>query len=108
MERLRELAKKDQYLRISVTKTGCAGNAYKLDYLPLAKRGKWDEVVEQDGVTVLLESRSLMPLIGSRVDYAKTLLTAEFKFANPNAGEQCGCGESFQLQPPPKDTPSKS
>ena len=56
---------------------------------------KFDEVVEQHGVTVLVEAKALMHVVGTRVDFVTDRLRSEFVFENPNAKGACGCGESF-------------
>jgi len=56
---------------------------------------KNDEVVEQDGVKVVVESKALFTLIGSRMDYVEDVVSSQFVFDNPNVKEMCGCGQSF-------------
>ncbi|ODN92713.1 iron-sulfur cluster assembly protein [Cryptococcus wingfieldii CBS 7118] len=84
-------------LRIGVKTRGCAGMAYHLDYVP-PPGGKFDEVVEQDGVRVLIDSKALFSIIGSRMDWRDTRLSAGFVFDNPNVVDTCGCGESFNIR----------
>ena len=89
---------------------GCSGSAYHLEYVD--KPGKFDEQVEQDGVKVLIDSKALLKVIGSEMDWIEDKLSARFTFTNPNISksqflmvlmirltkfiaEQCGCGESF-------------
>ncbi|WVR07455.1 hypothetical protein IAU60_004496 [Kwoniella sp. DSM 27419] len=84
-------------LRISVKSRGCAGMAYHLDYVP-PPGGKFDEVVEQDGVKVLIDSKALFSIIGSRMDWRDNRLSAGFVFDNPNVVDTCGCGESFNIR----------
>ncbi|AFR95688.2 iron-sulfur cluster assembly protein [Cryptococcus neoformans C23] len=84
-------------LRISVKSRGCAGMAYHLDYVP-PPGGKFDEVVEQDGVRVLIDSKALFSIIGSRMDWRDNRLSAGFVFDNPNIIDTCGCGESFNIR----------
>ncbi|WRT68320.1 uncharacterized protein IL334_005296 [Kwoniella shivajii] len=85
-------------LRISVKSRGCAGMAYHLDYVP-PPGGRFDEVVEQDGVKVLIDSKALFSIIGSRMDWRDNRLSAGFVFDNPNVVDTCGCGESFNIRP---------
>ena len=59
--------------------------------------GKLDEKVERSGVTVIVESKALMFLIGTEMDYVDDDIKAEFVFNNPNAKGTCGCGESFHV-----------
>ncbi|WWC63218.1 uncharacterized protein I303_105818 [Kwoniella dejecticola CBS 10117] len=85
-------------LRISVKSRGCAGMAYHLDYVS-PPGGRFDEVVEQDGVKVLIDSKALFSIIGSRMDWRDNRLSAGFVFDNPNVVDTCGCGESCKLLP---------
>lgn len=84
-----------QYLRIGVRNKGCAGLSYHLEYVD--KPGKFDEVVEQDGVKVLIDSKALFSIIGSEMDWKEDALSAKFAFKNPNIKDACGCGESFTV-----------
>ncbi len=59
------------------------------------EKGKLDEMVQQDGVTVIIDSRALFALIGSEMDYIQEPLSSQFVFNNPNVKEMCGCGQSF-------------
>jgi len=59
------------------------------------ERGKFDELVESEGVKVLIEPNALMHVIGSTVDFVSDRLKSEFVFNNPNSKGDCGCGESF-------------
>jgi iron-sulfur cluster assembly protein len=68
-----------QLLRIGVKTRGCAGMAYHLDYVS-PPGGKFDEVVEQDGVRVLIDSKALFSIIGSVMDWRDTRLSAGFVF----------------------------
>lgn len=82
-------------LRIGVKKGGCAGMEYTMDYV--AEAGAHDEVVEQDGAKVLIAPMAQMFLIGTEIDYEIDILSAGFKFRNPNVVESCGCGESIKF-----------
>ncbi|KIO07451.1 hypothetical protein M404DRAFT_998164 [Pisolithus tinctorius Marx 270] len=82
-------------IRIGVRNKGCAGLSYHLDYVD--KPGKFDEVVEQDGVKVFIDSRALFSIIGSEMDWKEDALSAKFVFNNPNIKDACGCGESFTV-----------
>lgn len=95
VEKLKDLmaSPTPQQLRISVTNKGCAGMSYNLSYV--TKAGRFDEVVEQDGVRVLIDSKALFSIIGSEMDWKEERLGERFVFKNPNIKEECGCGESF-------------
>jgi iron-sulfur cluster assembly protein len=91
-------------LRIGIRRTGCSGYAYTLDYAAdppadkTADQAAGDAVVAIDGITVRIAADALPVLTGSAVDYVRDGLNEKFVFANPNAGDQCGCGESFALR----------
>ena len=94
VSRLKEIQSSDgKFIKVSVVAKGCAGGAYKLEYVTAV--GRFDEKVEQDGVTVLVDSKSLMKIIGSEMDYSDDLLASRFTFNNPNVVSTCGCEESF-------------
>ncbi|KAI0344286.1 hypothetical protein BDW22DRAFT_1392735 [Trametopsis cervina] len=97
VDRLRALLKSPtpQHLRIGVRNKGCAGLSYHLEYVD--KPGKFDEVVEQDGVKVVIDSKALFSIIGSEMDWQEDGLSAKFAFKNPNIKDACGCGESFTV-----------
>ncbi|KAH8697683.1 iron sulfur assembly protein 1 [Talaromyces proteolyticus] len=82
-------------IRVGVKNRGCSGLAYALEYVE--KPGKFDEVVEQEGVKVLIDSKALFSIIGSEMDWQEDKLSQRFVFRNPNIKEQCGCGESFMV-----------
>ncbi|CAO3680446.1 unnamed protein product [Umbelopsis ramanniana] len=82
-------------LRVGVKQKGCSGNSYSLEFTD--KKGRFDEVVKQDGVTVLVDSKALITVLGSEMDYIQNKLSSSFVFSNPNVKETCGCGESFKI-----------
>ncbi|KAF9535787.1 hypothetical protein CPB83DRAFT_842332 [Crepidotus variabilis] len=85
-----------QLIRIGVKNKGCAGLSYHLDYVD--KPAKFDEVVSQDGVRVLIDSKALFSIIGSEMDWKEDALSSKFVFKNPNIKDACGCGESFNVK----------
>ncbi|KAF8633985.1 hypothetical protein AX15_001161 [Amanita polypyramis BW_CC] len=97
VNRLRALlsAPTPQLIRIGVRNKGCAGLSYHLDYVD--RPGKFDEVVEQDDVRVLIDSKALFSIIGSEMDWTEDQLSSKFTFKNPNIKDACGCGESFTV-----------
>ncbi|TRM62840.1 hypothetical protein BD626DRAFT_496662 [Schizophyllum amplum] len=97
VERLRTLSKSPtpQLIRIGVRNKGCAGMSYHLEYVD--KPGRFDEVVEQDGVKVLIDSKALFSIIGSEMDWKEDALSSKFAFKNPNVVDACGCGDSFSV-----------
>ena len=82
-------------LRISVNTKGCSGLSYVMDWVPAA--GPGDEVVTDKGLTVLVDRKASLFLIGSEMDYKIDKLTSGFTFTNPNEKGRCGCGESFHV-----------
>jgi iron-sulfur cluster assembly protein len=100
-ERVREIMDRAEKpyagLRVGVKNGGCAGQEYILEYAETA--GPLDEVVEDHGVTILVEPKAVLFLIGSQIDYETTKLTAKFVFRNPNETDACGCGESVTIVP---------
>jgi len=97
LEHLRELLDQPnpKMIRVGVKNRGCSGLAYHLEYVD--KPAAFDEVLEQDGVKVLIDSKALFSIIGSEMDWQEDKLSARFIFKNPNITEQCGCGESFSV-----------
>ena len=84
-------------LRVGVKNSGCAGQEYILEYAEEA--GPLDEVVEDKGVTVLIDPKAVLFLIGTEIDYETTRLASKFVFKNPNQTDACGCGESVTIVP---------
>ena len=84
-------------LRVGVKNGGCAGSEYIFEYA--AERGPLDEVVEDKDVTILIEPKAVLFLIGTEIDYEITTLSSKFVFHNPNETDACGCGESVTITP---------
>lgn len=97
-ERLRALYEKGEQgklLRIGVKTKGCSGLSYDLTWVDGA--GPGDEVVKDKGVTVLVDRKATLFLIGTVMDYEVKAMSAGFTFTNPNEKGRCGCGESFHV-----------
>jgi iron-sulfur cluster insertion protein len=90
-----ERQRKPAILRLAVDGGGCAGFTYKFELAP--EPGTDDEVVERDGVKLLVDPISLDLVRGSAVDFVEDLGGAAFKVTNPNAQSGCGCGSSFSV-----------
>jgi iron-sulfur cluster assembly protein len=82
-------------LRIGVNPKGCAGLTYSVDFAE--EKGPLDEVVESHGVTVLIDPKAVMFLLGTELDYVEDKMQSSFVFRNPNEKGRCGCGESFHI-----------
>ena len=84
-------------VRFGVRKTGCSGYAYTVD---IAERiAANDRVLEQDGLTLVVDEKSLSLVDGTEIDFARQGLNSMFVFRNPNSTGECGCGESFTVDP---------
>jgi len=82
-------------LHISVNTKGCSGLSYVMAWVP--EPGPGDEVVTDHGLTVFVDRKASLFLIGSEMDYKTDVLTSGFTFTNPNEKGRCGCGESFHV-----------
>ena len=82
-------------LRLGVKTTGCSGLAYKLEYVDEIRPE--DLRFESNGVTVVVDPKSLPYLDGTQLDFAREGLNEGFRFNNPNVKDSCGCGESFNV-----------
>ncbi|MCM8854308.1 MAG: iron-sulfur cluster assembly protein IscA [Candidatus Thiodiazotropha sp. (ex Lucinoma kastoroae)] len=80
-------------IRLSVRTSGCSGMAYEMEFVDDLQED--DQVFEDRGVQVIIDPKSLVYLDGTEVDYGREGLNEGFKFNNPNAKSECGCGESF-------------
>ncbi len=82
-------------LRISVSTKGCSGMSYDMGWAEAP--GAQDEIVKSHGLTLLVDRKATLFLIGSTMDYREDKLTTGFTFENPNEKGRCGCGESFHV-----------
>ena len=82
-------------LRLGVTKTGCSGYSYVINYAEEIDEA--DIVFEDKGVTVVVDPEALPLIDGTEVDFVKNGLNEAFSFRNPNITGECGCGESFNV-----------
>lgn len=82
-------------LRIGIRTGGCSGMAYDMTFAQ--DKEPLDEVVEEKGVKLFVDSKALMFLIGTEMDYVEDKLQSGFVFNNPNEKGRCGCGESFHV-----------
>ena len=100
--RIRDLLERRQQkepavaVRIGIKTRGCNGMSYTMNYA--LEKAKLEEEVERDGARVFIESKALMHVIGTTMDFVEDDLSSEFVFHNPNAEASCGCGESFTVE----------
>lgn len=96
-DRVRQFLDKDGGvgLRLGVRKTGCSGWAYTVELADAIESN--DVVFEQAGVKVVVADENLAFLDGSTIDFVAEGLGSTFRFQNPNATDECGCGESFTI-----------
>ena len=82
-------------VRVGIRTKGCSGLSYTFEYAD--EKGKFDEVVQANGVTILIDPKATMFIIGTEMDYVEDKLQSGFTFRNPNEKGRCGCGESFHV-----------
>ncbi|MEM9262476.1 MAG: iron-sulfur cluster assembly accessory protein [Pseudomonadota bacterium] len=84
-------------VKIGVKNGGCAGMEYTMDYAEEA--GPLDEVVEENGIKIMIDPKAILFLIGTEIDFVREKLSQRFVFNNPNQTDACGCGESVTIVP---------
>jgi len=98
-ERVKVLLKKREKpsagVKIGVKKGGCSGLSYMIEYAD--EVGKFDEVVEDKGVKILIDPKALIYILGTTMDFVEEKMKSGFVFVNPNEKGRCGCGESFHV-----------
>ena len=82
-------------LRLGIKTSGCSGLSYMLEFVDTLNED--DQVFEQHGVKVIVDTKSLVYLDGTQLDFVKEGLNEGLKFTNPNVKDECGCGESFNV-----------
>lgn len=82
-------------LRVTVSGGGCSGFQYGFSFD--ATKNDDDELVEQDGISVVVDNMSLMYVAGSQIDFVEDLIGSSFSIKNPNATASCSCGSSFAV-----------
>ncbi|WP_440876554.1 iron-sulfur cluster assembly protein IscA [Thalassotalea sp. PLHSN55] len=82
-------------LRLGIKTTGCSGLAYVLEFVDDLNED--DEMFTIDSVNIIVDAKSLVYIDGTQLDFVKEGLNEGFKFTNPNAKGECGCGESFNV-----------
>ena len=91
-------------LRVGVKPSGCSGFKYVIEYADAPRPG--EDVIEDKGVSICIEPKAVMFLLGTEVDYRETTLESGFVFNNPNQTSACGCGESVAITPVEEDAAS--
>ena len=84
-------------LRVGVKNAGCAGMEYTMDYV--ADAAPTDERVDDNGVSIVIDAKAVLFLLGSVIDYEVTPMHSKFTFRNPNQTDACGFGESVTIVP---------
>lgn len=84
-------------LRVGVKNGGCAGMSYTMEYAQAQKPG--EDKVEDRGVTVFIDPKAVLFLLGTQMDFQTSKLASQFVFNNPNQTSACGCGESVAITP---------
>ena len=82
-------------VRIGVRSKGCSGLSYTLEFAD--KQEPLDEVIDTQGIKLLIDAKASLFLIGTEMDYEEEKLKSGFVFKNPNEKGRCGCGESFHV-----------
>ncbi len=88
-------------LRVGVRNGGCAGMAYTMEYAEGRNAG--EDMVEVNGVTVFIDPKAVLFLLGTEMDFKTDKLSSQFVFNNPNQTSACGCGESVAITPVSED-----
>ena len=82
-------------IRIGIKTKGCSGLSYALEYAD--EKGPFDEMMQVEDVTILIDPKAMMFIIGTEMDYVEEKMQSGFVFNNPNEKGRCGCGKSFHV-----------
>ena len=82
-------------IRIGVKSGGCSGLKYFVEYADA--KNPFDEIIQDKGVTILIDPKALMYLLGTEMDFVVEQFKSGFTFTNPNEKGKCGCGSSFNV-----------
>ncbi|MEZ5690952.1 MAG: iron-sulfur cluster assembly accessory protein [Rickettsiales bacterium] len=92
---LSKRGKVSEGVRVGVRSRGCSGLSYTIEYAD--EINKFEDVVEKDGIKVIIDPKAVMFLLGTEMDFVEEKLKSGFTFRNPNEKGRCGCGESFHV-----------
>ena len=92
---LAERGKPSMGIRVGVKSGGCSGLKYFVEYAD--EKNPFDEIIQDKGVTVLIDPKTLMYLLGTQMDFVSEQFKSGFTFTNPNEKGKCGCGSSFNV-----------
>ena len=81
---------------VGVESSGCNGYSYKIDFANSSDLKNY-EIIDRDGIKILIDPKATMFVLGSTMDYRVDKLSSRFVFDNPNEKGTCGCGESFSI-----------
>ena len=87
----------DKLLLIKLNTKGCSGHSIEYDLIDSVQIGKYDEVIRWQDGGLVIESASVMGLLGSILDVNRSVVESYLVWSNPNAANHCGCGSSFEL-----------
>ena len=82
-------------LRVGVKGGGCSGLSYDMSFD--REKGEYDKTMGCDGVTLVVDAKSLLYMAGTTIDFSSEILSGGFRFSNPKATRGCGCGTSFSV-----------
>jgi iron-sulfur cluster assembly protein len=82
-------------VRVGVKSGGCSGLKYFVEYAD--EKNPFDEIIQDKGVTILIDPKALMYLLGTQMDFVSEQFKSGFTFTNPNEKGKCGCGSSFNV-----------
>lgn len=82
-------------IRIGVKSKGCSGMQYTMEYADAYS--PLDEVVQDGDITLLIDTKAIMFVVGTEMDFVDDTVQSGFVFTNPNEKGKCGCGKSFHV-----------
>mgnify|MGYP001801484723 CR=1 FL=1 len=82
-------------IRVCVISGGCSGYKYFLEYA--TSKNKYDEIIKDRDITIFIDPKALMYVLGSKMDFVDETFKSGFIFINPNEKSKCGCGKSFSV-----------